>query len=146
MDLSNFFLFQQMKLEKKKSSSMDKILNKHRDAQTKAQEMRRGMSESVSSQPSRKFRTLRKYITNSLSGCFRCHSFQSLILPFNQVEQKLGDLQSNGARLNRGGKIWKQILIFARYKGVGKYVRSRMHRWSEVYNTQLLLQTHILYS
>ncbi|GJX89289.1 terminase small subunit, remorin [Tanacetum coccineum] len=66
----------EMKLEKKKSASMDKILNKHRAAQMKAQEMRRNMSESAAGQAprtSRKFRSLRRYVTNSLTGCFRCH-------------------------------------------------------------------------
>nr|GEZ72070.1 hypothetical protein [Tanacetum cinerariifolium] len=66
----------EMKLEKKKSASMDKILNKHRAAQMKAQEMRRNMSESAAGhapRTSRKFRSLRRYVTNSLTGCFRCH-------------------------------------------------------------------------
>nr|XP_043608060.1 uncharacterized protein LOC122579864 isoform X2 [Erigeron canadensis] len=62
----------EMKLEKKKSASMDKILNKHRAAQLKAQEMRRNMSESVAPR-TRKFRTLRRHVTDSLTGCFRCH-------------------------------------------------------------------------
>ncbi|PWA37750.1 terminase small subunit, Remorin [Artemisia annua] len=66
----------EMKLEKKKSASMDKILNKHRAAQMKAQEMRRNMSESAAGQAprtSRKFRSLRRHVTDSLTGCFRCH-------------------------------------------------------------------------
>ncbi|XP_024975764.1 uncharacterized protein LOC112513662 isoform X1 [Cynara cardunculus var. scolymus] len=68
----------EMKLEKKKSASMDKILNKHRAAQMKAQEMRRNVSDNVADQAPknfRKFRTLRRYVTNSFGGCFRCHNF-----------------------------------------------------------------------
>ncbi|CAH1439347.1 unnamed protein product [Lactuca virosa] len=60
----------EMKLEKKKSASMDKILNKHRDAQMKAQEMRSRMSESVAPRDSWKFR---RFFKNSIGGCFHCH-------------------------------------------------------------------------
>ncbi|KAL4568717.1 hypothetical protein LXL04_024332 [Taraxacum kok-saghyz] len=60
----------EMKLEKKKSASMDKILNKHRGAQMKAQEMRRKMSESVDPTTSWKFR---RFFKNSIGGCFHCH-------------------------------------------------------------------------
>ncbi|KAI7728296.1 hypothetical protein M8C21_017986 [Ambrosia artemisiifolia] len=63
----------EMKLEKKKSASMDKILNKHRAAQMKAEEMRRNMSEDVSPRNSRKFRILRRFVPNSLKGCFHHH-------------------------------------------------------------------------
>ncbi|XP_071694118.1 uncharacterized protein [Rutidosis leptorrhynchoides] len=64
----------EMKLEKKKSASMDKILNKHRAAQMKAQQMRSNMSEIANQTPttSRKFRSLRRRVTNSFAGCFRC--------------------------------------------------------------------------
>ncbi|KAI7746669.1 hypothetical protein M8C21_028095 [Ambrosia artemisiifolia] len=63
----------EMKLEKKKSASMDRILNKHRAAQMKAEEMRRNMSEDVSPRNSRKFRILRRFVPNSLKGCFHHH-------------------------------------------------------------------------
>lgn len=59
----------EMKLEKKKSASMDKILNKHRSAQTKAQEMRRKMSENDDSRSSWKFR---RFFKISIGGCFHC--------------------------------------------------------------------------
>ncbi|KAI7746918.1 hypothetical protein M8C21_020647 [Ambrosia artemisiifolia] len=62
----------EMKLEKKKAASMDKILKKHRAAQMKAQELRRNMSKDVSPRHSHKFRSLRRYITNSFTGCFSC--------------------------------------------------------------------------
>ncbi|KAI3799583.1 hypothetical protein L1987_34882 [Smallanthus sonchifolius] len=52
----------EMKLEKKKSASMDKILSKHRAAQIKAQELRRNMSEDVSPRNSHKFRSLHRHI------------------------------------------------------------------------------------
>ncbi|MFS8016974.1 putative remorin [Helianthus anomalus] len=63
----------EMKLEKKKSASLDKILNKHRAAQLKAEEMRRNMSEDVSPRTSRKFRSLHRFVPNSLKGCFHHH-------------------------------------------------------------------------
>ncbi|KAM0057889.1 putative remorin [Helianthus debilis subsp. tardiflorus] len=62
----------EMKLEKKKAASMDKILKKHRAAQMKAQELRRNTSEDVSPRHSRKFRSLRRYVTDSFKGCFSC--------------------------------------------------------------------------
>ncbi|GJX20319.1 terminase small subunit, remorin [Tanacetum coccineum] len=55
-----------MKLEKKKSASMDKILNKHRAAQMKAQEMRRNMSESAAGQAPRTSRKFRFCNSNSM--------------------------------------------------------------------------------
>ncbi|KAL8254990.1 hypothetical protein R6Q59_033211 [Mikania micrantha] len=64
----------EMKLEKKKSASMDKILSKHRAAQIKAQELRRNMSQDVSPRNSHKFRSLHRRVTNSFKGCFNCHS------------------------------------------------------------------------
>ncbi|KAG1366637.1 hypothetical protein COCNU_13G004270 [Cocos nucifera] len=69
----------EMKLEKKRSSSMDKILNKLRSAQRKAQEMR---SAVTASQASHIVRTTKRapYFRktgqiSSLSGCFTCHAF-----------------------------------------------------------------------
>ncbi|KAK1423407.1 hypothetical protein QVD17_18710 [Tagetes erecta] len=60
----------EMKLEKKKAASLDKILTKHRAAQMKAEKMRRNMSEDVNVSP-HKFRSLRRFFaTNSLKGCF----------------------------------------------------------------------------
>ncbi|KAI3713052.1 hypothetical protein L1987_71622 [Smallanthus sonchifolius] len=64
----------EMKLEKKKSASMDKILSKHRAAQIKAQEWRRNMSEDVSPRNSHKIRSLRRRVTNSFKGCFNCRN------------------------------------------------------------------------
>ncbi|KAI3717044.1 hypothetical protein L1987_68361 [Smallanthus sonchifolius] len=63
----------EMKLEKKKAASLDKILNKHRAAQMKAEEMRRNMSDDVSPRNSHKFRSLRRFFTHSLKGCFHRH-------------------------------------------------------------------------
>ncbi|XP_076932352.1 uncharacterized protein LOC143597857 [Bidens hawaiensis] len=60
----------EMKLEKKKSASLDKILNRHRAAQKKAEEMRRNMSKDVSPRNSHKFRSLHRLVTSSVKGCF----------------------------------------------------------------------------
>ncbi|XP_020206112.1 uncharacterized protein LOC109791252 [Cajanus cajan] len=69
----------EMKLEKKRASSMDKIMNKLRLAQKKAQEMR---SSVVANQPHQVAGTPHKAILfrrasqmGSLSGCFTCHAF-----------------------------------------------------------------------
>ncbi|KAL2583570.1 hypothetical protein AAZV13_14G078300 [Glycine max] len=69
----------EMKLEKKRASSMDKIMNKLRLAQKKAQEMR---SSALANQPHHVPRTPHKAILfsrasqmGSLSGCFTCHAF-----------------------------------------------------------------------
>uniref|UniRef100_A0A5B6ZR65 Remorin C-terminal domain-containing protein n=1 Tax=Davidia involucrata TaxID=16924 RepID=A0A5B6ZR65_DAVIN len=68
----------EMKLEKKRSASMDKILNKLRIAQMKAQEMRSSISDSHACQAPRisyKLVSFRKYIKmGSLCGCFTCHA------------------------------------------------------------------------
>ncbi|TQD86976.1 hypothetical protein C1H46_027490 [Malus baccata] len=68
----------EMKLEKKRSSSMDKIMNKLRSAQKKAQDMR----SSVLDDQAQVARTSRKALSfrrtrhmSSLSGCFTCHVF-----------------------------------------------------------------------
>ena len=73
-----FFLFQ-MKLEKRRASSMDKIMNKLRLAQKKAQEMRSSVPHN---QTDRVVRTshkassfLRTSQMRSLSGFFTCHAF-----------------------------------------------------------------------
>ncbi|GMH04031.1 hypothetical protein Nepgr_005870 [Nepenthes gracilis] len=67
----------EMKLEKKRSSSMDKIMNKLRSAQKKAQEMR-----SMHKEAHHMSKALYKAISfrktgqmGSLSGCFTCHGF-----------------------------------------------------------------------
>ncbi|PWA48941.1 remorin family protein [Artemisia annua] len=71
----------EMKLEKKRSSSMDKIMNKLRAAQKKAQDMRgsvlynqseRQLSRSSSQKAISLIRTPQ---LGSLSGCFTCHAF-----------------------------------------------------------------------
>ncbi|KAK3015464.1 hypothetical protein RJ639_006826 [Escallonia herrerae] len=68
----------EMKLEKRRSSSMDKILKRLREAQIKAQEMRRLMTESSANRAprtSRKVVSIRKYVKmGSLRGCFACHA------------------------------------------------------------------------
>lgn len=68
----------EMKLEKKRSASMDKILNKLRIAQMKAQEMRSSKSDSSAqlvAKTSHKVVFFRKYVKmGSLRGCFTCHA------------------------------------------------------------------------
>ncbi|KAI3747913.1 hypothetical protein L6452_10645 [Arctium lappa] len=63
----------EMKLEKKKSASMDRIMKKLRIAQMKAQEMRKTMSESEAPRTSRKVMSLQRYANVSLISCFRSH-------------------------------------------------------------------------
>ncbi|OWM80717.1 hypothetical protein CDL15_Pgr006747 [Punica granatum] len=69
----------EMKLEKKRSSSMDKIMKKLRLAQKRAQEMRSSVLANQSHEVSRTshkavvFR--RTHQMSSLSGCFTCHAF-----------------------------------------------------------------------
>ncbi|XP_073304765.1 uncharacterized protein [Primulina huaijiensis] len=69
----------EMQLEKKRSSSMDKIMNKLRSAQKKAQNMRSLTITNQSHQVERpsvkalSFRRTRQI--GSLSGCFTCHAF-----------------------------------------------------------------------
>lgn len=74
-----FLSLVQMKLEKIRTSSMDKIMNKLRSAQRKAQEMRSSVSTSQDYQISRttnKVAFFRKSNQmSSLSGCFTCHAF-----------------------------------------------------------------------
>ena len=68
-----------MKLEKKRASSMDKIMNKLRLAQKKAQEMRSSVLDNQAHQVARNshkailFRKTSQM--GSLSGCFTCHAF-----------------------------------------------------------------------
>lgn len=70
----------QMKLEKKRSSSMDKIMNKLKSAQRKAQEMRSSATSNNGNQ--QLARTSHKVLSlhrtrqiGSLSGCFTCYAF-----------------------------------------------------------------------
>ncbi|KAI3785475.1 hypothetical protein L1987_44593 [Smallanthus sonchifolius] len=73
----------EMKLEKKRSSSMDKIMNKLRSAQKKAQEMRGAvlsnqthLHQAATRSSSHKAMSLiRTPQIGSLSGCFTCHAF-----------------------------------------------------------------------
>ncbi|KAK9112766.1 hypothetical protein Scep_020285 [Stephania cephalantha] len=69
----------EMKLEKKRSSSMDRIMKKLRLAQRKAQEMRTSISANQSQQivqASNRTLSFRKANQmGSLSGCFTCHAF-----------------------------------------------------------------------
>ncbi|KAJ3677024.1 hypothetical protein LUZ60_002748 [Juncus effusus] len=65
-----------IKLERKKSSSMDKILNKLKFAQKKAQDMR--SSNQIQEVPRSTKRVLhcnKNSQITSLSGCFTCHAF-----------------------------------------------------------------------
>nr|GEX68604.1 hypothetical protein [Tanacetum cinerariifolium] len=63
-----------MKLEKKKLASMEKIMNKLRIAQVKAQEMRQGISASEAPRKSSKIMSLRRYPKIALT-CFRPDHF-----------------------------------------------------------------------
>ncbi|KAK4352099.1 hypothetical protein RND71_027617 [Anisodus tanguticus] len=69
----------EMKLEKKRSSSIDKIMNKLRSAQKKAHEMRSSMlanqSHEVARSSSKALSFRRTHQIGSLSGCFTCHAF-----------------------------------------------------------------------
>lgn len=68
-----------MKLEKKRSSSMDKIINKLKYSQKKAQEMRNSVLANQMSQVEGSSRGVissgRSPQRTSLSGCFTCHAF-----------------------------------------------------------------------
>lgn len=69
-----------MKLEKKRASSMDKIMSKLRSAQKKAQEMRSSVlanevNEVARSPPHRDTSFRRSRHMGSLGGCFICHIF-----------------------------------------------------------------------
>ncbi|KAM0885067.1 hypothetical protein ACQ4PT_030586 [Festuca glaucescens] len=68
-----------MKLEKKRSSSLDRILNTLRSAQRRAQGMRDAATSSQDEQLSRKAKKTSHVTKNgqirSLSGCFTCHAF-----------------------------------------------------------------------
>ncbi|XP_027333548.1 uncharacterized protein LOC113848292 [Abrus precatorius] len=69
----------EMKLEKKRASSMDKIMNKLRLAQKKAQEMRSSVltnqAHQVATTPHKAILFRRTSQMGSLSGCFTCHAF-----------------------------------------------------------------------
>ncbi|KAF5444931.1 hypothetical protein F2P56_034023 [Juglans regia] len=69
----------EMKLEKKRSSSMDKIMNKLRSAQKRAQVMRSSVLASQANQVTRTSHKALSFCRNrqigSLSGCFTCHAF-----------------------------------------------------------------------
>ncbi|KAK7310849.1 hypothetical protein RJT34_08610 [Clitoria ternatea] len=69
----------EMKLEKRRASSMDKIMNKLRLAQKKAQEMRSSVSPNQNDQVVRTSHRASSFLRTSqmrsLSGCFTCHAF-----------------------------------------------------------------------
>ncbi|KAJ4840855.1 hypothetical protein Tsubulata_029327 [Turnera subulata] len=67
----------EMKLEKKRASSMDKILNKLRTAETKAQEMRSSVvkQDHQTSRTSHKAAFFHRTRFNCFTGCFTCHAF-----------------------------------------------------------------------
>lgn len=69
----------EMKLEKKRSSSMDKIMNKLRISQMKAEEMRSSMSTRQDQQVSQKSHKIKLFHKRarltSLGSCFTCHAF-----------------------------------------------------------------------
>uniref|UniRef100_J3MY34 Remorin C-terminal domain-containing protein n=1 Tax=Oryza brachyantha TaxID=4533 RepID=J3MY34_ORYBR len=68
-----------MKIEKKRSSSLDKIWNTLRSAQRRAQVMRETSATNQDEQSSRKAKRTSHLTKNgqisSLSGCFTCHAF-----------------------------------------------------------------------
>lgn len=66
----------QMKLEKKRTASMDKILNKLRIAQTRAHDMRQSMTDNRDNQNPKpkvnKYSSWRKYVElGPIGSCFR---------------------------------------------------------------------------
>ncbi|WOG98993.1 hypothetical protein DCAR_0418339 [Daucus carota subsp. sativus] len=69
----------EMKLEKKRSSSMDKIMKKLKLAQKKAREMRRSdvvnQAHQVATTSNKLLSLRRTRQISSLSGCFTCHAF-----------------------------------------------------------------------
>ncbi|KAL2346413.1 hypothetical protein Fmac_000413 [Flemingia macrophylla] len=68
----------EMKLEKRRASSMDKIMNKLRLAHRKAQEMRSSVPHNQTdpaAKTSHKASFLRTSQMRSFSGCFTCHAF-----------------------------------------------------------------------
>uniref|UniRef100_A0A0D9XEG5 Remorin C-terminal domain-containing protein n=1 Tax=Leersia perrieri TaxID=77586 RepID=A0A0D9XEG5_9ORYZ len=68
-----------MKIEKKRSSSLDKIWSTLRSAQRRAQAMHESAAANQDEQPSRKAKRTSHLTKNgqisSLSGCFTCHAF-----------------------------------------------------------------------
>lgn len=68
-----------MKLEKKRSSSMDKIIKRLKSAQKKAQEMRNSVLANQMNQVDGSshggISSVRNLQRTSLSGCFTCHAF-----------------------------------------------------------------------
>ncbi|XP_076923841.1 uncharacterized protein LOC143586109 [Bidens hawaiensis] len=60
----------EMKLEKKKADSMDKIMNKLKTSQMKAQEIRKTMSANQAPRTTHKVMFLRRYPKISLTRCF----------------------------------------------------------------------------
>lgn len=82
-NVRNMF-FAQMKLEKKRSSSMEKIMRKVKASEKKAEEMRKSVldnrvvSNASSGGKSLCFRRSgKKKKIVSLSGCFTCHAYFS---------------------------------------------------------------------
>nr|VDD03138.1 unnamed protein product [Brassica rapa] len=73
------FFFHLVKLEKKRSSSMARIMRKVKSAEKKAEEMRRSVLDNQAPSASRgkalSFRRSGKTKISSLSGCFTCHAF-----------------------------------------------------------------------
>lgn len=67
-------IFFQMKLEKKRSSKMEKIMRKVKSAEKRAEEMRRSVLDNRVPTASRGNKKEKKKIV-SLSGCFTCHAF-----------------------------------------------------------------------
>lgn len=65
----------EMKLEKRRSSSMNKILKQLRSAQKKAEEMRSSATSSQKHQVAKTTKNSRPVKISSLSGCFTCHAF-----------------------------------------------------------------------
>ncbi|CAH8386245.1 unnamed protein product [Eruca vesicaria subsp. sativa] len=65
----------EMKLEKKRSSSMAKIMRKVKSAEKKAEEMRRSVLENRAPRASRGRTFIFQKKMASFSGCFTCHAF-----------------------------------------------------------------------
>ncbi|KAF8084069.1 hypothetical protein N665_0735s0008 [Sinapis alba] len=65
----------EVKLEKKRSSSMARIMRKVKSAEKKAEEMRRSVLDSQAPGKALSFRRSGKKKIASLSGCFTCHAF-----------------------------------------------------------------------
>ncbi|KAK1410272.1 hypothetical protein QVD17_36807 [Tagetes erecta] len=81
----------EMKLEKKKSDSMDKIMNKLKYAQMKAQEMRRTMSANQAPRTTHKVMFLHRYPRIFLACCFVPNTLESVKWKDEDNSDKVGN-------------------------------------------------------